>query len=454
MRPWAADADGHAVPSGLGVRGNVITLSVEHTAPGISYPVEVDPTTLQPPPSGTHFATLGLSTESDAAFMGSWDSDFNAKPPPVAPYVEPYSLAGMEPFYDYMIGVGNGSFGAAHIVRVGVSWDTMKSCSYNANGTVNDGTTDPGLGGNPCAGLDWFLYKVYLEALYRGVAVYPVISISTAYQQGDGTPTDAAYITWVGNLINHVDPPGTSSPSVRLWGAWNEPDAGPSSVPASTAAGYWYDAQRALLNNGCLGLTSNFCFPTLAGEFAYLAGGPRYASEYISALGSKSGGVSVLGSPSVWSYHAYNEITFGAPTSTTNFVQQLQQAGYGGARVWMTEGGVKLSEPNGGITQFFQTDGNSAAAESAAYNDINNFENIRLDPQVDAALYYAMDEGDNTFDSQLLESEREARDAGRVNANNQATPYPRPAYCALVYWAFSSCTNLGNNYASTDPHVP
>ncbi len=122
-------------------------------------------------------------------------------------------------------------------------------------------------------------------------------------------------------------------PAVRLWGAWNEPDGGKTSLRAAQAGELWRIAHSVMVKLRCN------C-TMVAGEFAEF--GP-YVSNYKKFM------VKHHLKPRVWGLHDYRDLVPGSSSEPAKYENRdarefakLTSTRLGKPRIWLSEQGVEL----------------------------------------------------------------------------------------------------------------
>ncbi len=201
-------------------------------------------------------------------------------------------------------------------------------------------------------------------------------------------------------------------PAVTLWGAWNEPDGGKTSLPAAQAGKLWQVAHSAMANLHC-GCTM------VAGEFAEF--GP-YVSRYKEFM------VKHRLKPRVWGLHDYRDLVAGSSSALTKDENRdakefakLTSTGLGKPRIWLSEQGVELDngfEPT-------PLKGNPESQRISAEDFLRLASVSRRVELVDYYMYGApgpsgehpRPEDEAVFDSALVNDKSE----------------PSPAYCVVAF---------------------
>jgi hypothetical protein len=201
-------------------------------------------------------------------------------------------------------------------------------------------------------------------------------------------------------------------PAVRLWGAWNEPDGGKTSLSVAQAGKLWQVAHSVMVELHC-GCTM------VAGEFAEF--GP-YVSRYKEFM------VKHHLKPRVWGLHDYRDLVPGSSSGLAKYENRdarefakLTSAGLGKPRIWLSEQGVELD--NGSTPTPLK--GNPESQRISAEDFLRLASVSRRVELVDYYMYGApgpngehpRPENEAVFDSALVNDKSE----------------PSPAYCVVAF---------------------
>jgi hypothetical protein len=253
------------------------------------------------------------------------------------------------------------------------------------------------------------------------------------------SPSRTRYREGVSGLIRNDLP-------VKLWGAWNEPDATPYlSGELHRAAEYWQIAQYvAAHHRSCAGCK------IIAGEFAFKGGFNKGTfSQYRNAIVEphKLCGFCSRARPSVWGFHDYHDVVYRTGQSLADaFFQITGSSRSGKARLWISEAAVELQ--SGGKNRLPLVAGTKAEQKEKQEEAATEFEHLHRPSRVDRIYYDAYraptegtvlhneaEEEPPPWDSGLLEAEPEGDGRPpRAESHGEA----RPAYCRLAF-ANHSC---------------
>lgn len=315
--PTATDARGGSVPASLSVAGNTVTMSVSPgltTAFPVMTAVTVSAASDQASAARPQDLRYGLSDQRAAAFGPSFDQRLLEGPLRirVARLVLPYEavLASTE------------------------KREEKEKAEKKLELTQSEALTE-------------WLRKVQ-EVNARGAHLQPYI---TLWSKGclDRTackaPPIKSYRRAVQALISHHMKAAAGLPAVKIWGAWNEPDGGKTSLHPAEAGELWRVAHSVMVNLHC-GCTM------VAGEFAEF--GP-YVSNYKEFM------VTHHLKPRVWGLHDYRDLVPGSSRAglrpggrATNELEKyenheakefakLTSTRLGKPRIWLSEQGVELN---------------------------------------------------------------------------------------------------------------
>ena len=201
-------------------------------------------------------------------------------------------------------------------------------------------------------------------------------------------------------------------PAVMLWGAWNEPDGGKTSLSAAQAGKLWQVAHSAMVNLHC-GCTM------VAGEFAEF--GP-YVSRYKAFM------VKHRLKPRVWGLHDYRDLVPGSSSELTKDENsdaeefaKLTSTGLGKPRIWLSEQGVELD--NG-----FEPTPLKGDPESQRISAEDFLRLASVSRRVELVDYYMYGAPARSGAHPRPESEA-VFDSALVNDKSE----PSPAYCVVAF---------------------
>jgi hypothetical protein len=382
--PTATDASGNDVPASLSFAGSTITVSVS-PAPTTAFPIEVAATVAAPSNRASaarpRDLRYGLSDQRATAFGPAFDRRLLEGPLHVriARLVLPYEavLASTE------------------------KREEREKAEKKLEFTQSEALT-------------MWLRKVQ-EVNANGEHLQPYI---TLWSKGclDRTacraPPIKRYREAVRALIKEHMNAAAGLPAVRLWGAWNEPDGGKSSLSAARAGELWQVANSVMveLHCGCA---------MVAGEFAEF--GP-YVSRYKEFM------VKHRLKPRVWGLHDYRDLVPGSSHALAKYENRdaeefakLTSTGLGKPRIWLSEQGVELD--NG-----FEPTPLKGNAESQRISAEDFLRLASVSRRVELVDYYMY--GAPGPSGEHPRPEREAVfDSALVNDNSE----PSPAYCVVAF---------------------
>ena len=382
--PTAADARGSNVPASLSVAGSTLTVSVS-PVPTTVFPVMVA-TTVAAPSNRAGAARpqdlrYGLSDQRAAAFGPAFDRRLLEGPLRV------------------------------RVARLVLPYEAVLASTEKREEREK---AEKKLGLTQGEALTIWLRKVQ-EVNADGEHLQPYI---TLWSKGclDRTacraPPIKRYREAVRTLIKDHMKATAGLPAVRLWGAWNEPDGGKSSLSASRAGKLWLLAHSVMVELHC-GCTM------VAGEFAEF--GP-YVSRYKEFM------VKHHLRPRVWGLHDYRDLVPGSSDELAKYENRdaeefakLTSTGLGKPRIWLSEQGVELD--NG----FRPTslDGNPESQRVSA-EDFLRLGSVSR--RVELVDYYMYGAPDPSAEHPRPESEA-VFDSALVNDNSE----PSPAYCVVAF---------------------
>jgi hypothetical protein len=382
--PTAADARGSSVPTSLSVVGSTITMNVS-PAPTTVFPVMTAATVAaasnQASAARPQDLRYGLSDQRAAAFGPSFDQRLLEGPlhVRVARLVLPYEA----------------------VLESTEKQEEQEKAEKKLEYTQSEALTR-------------WLQKVQ-EVNATGEHLQPYI---TLWSKGclDRTACQApplkSYGEAVRALIKDHMKAAAGLPAVKLWGAWNEPDGGKTSLHAAQAGELWQVAHSVMVNLHC-GCTM------VAGEFAEF--GP-YVSYYKKFM------VTHHLRPRVWGLHDYHDLVPGSSSELAKYENRdakefakLTNTRLGKPRIWLSEQGVELD--NGFKPTALK--GNPESQRISAEDFLRLAGASRRVELVDYYMYGAPEpdgehprpENEAVFDSALLNEKSE----------------PSPAYCVVAY---------------------
>jgi len=382
--PTATDASGGRVPVSLSVAGNTITVSVSPT-PTTVFPVMVAATVAAPSNRASaarpQDLLYGLADQRAAAFGPAFDRRLLEGPLHVriARLVLPYEA----------------------VLESTEKREEQEKAEKRLEFTQSEALTT-------------WLRKVQ-EVNANGEHLQPYITLwskGCLDRTGCRAPPIERYREAVRALIKDHMKASAGLPAVRLWGAWNEPDGGKSSLSASRAGRLWQVANSVVVALHC-GCTM------VAGEFAEF--GP-YVARYKEFM------VKHHLKPRVWGLHDYRDLVPGSPDELAKYENRdadefakLTSTGLGKPRIWLSEQGVELD--NG--SRPTPLDGNAESQRISAEDFLRLADVSRRVELVDYYMYGAPNpsaehprpENEAVFDSAL------------VNDNSE----PSPAYCVVAF---------------------
>ena len=383
--PTAADARGSGVPTSLSVVGSAITVSVS-PAPTTVFPVMVAATV--DAPSNRASATrpqdlrYGLSDQRAAVFGPAFDRRLLEGPlhVRVARLVLPYEA---------------------------VLESTEKRREEREKAEKKLGFTQG-------EALTMWLRKVQ-EVNANGEHLQPYI---TLWSKGclDRTacrvPPIKRYREAVRALIKDHMKATAGLPAVKLWGAWNEPDGGKSSLSAAQAGELWQVAHAVMVELHC-GCTM------VAGEFAEFG---SYVSRYKEFM------VKHRLEPRVWGLHDYRDLVPGSSNELAKYENRdaeefakLTSTGLGKPRIWLSEQGVELD--NG-----FKPTPLKSNPESQLISAQDFLRLASVSRRVELVDYYMYGAPEPSGEHPRPESEA-VFDSALVNDNKE----PSLAYCVVAF---------------------
>jgi hypothetical protein len=382
--PTAADAHGGSVPASLSVVGSTIRVSVS-PAPTTVFPIMVAATVAAPSDRASaarpQDLRYGLSDQRAAAFGPDFDRRLLEGPlhVRVARLVLPYEA----------------------VLESTEKQEAREKAEKKLEFTQSEALT-------------MWLRKVG-EVNAGGERLQPYI---TLWSKGclDRTvcraPPIKRYREAVRMLIKDHMKAAAGLPAVTLWGAWNEPDGGKTSLPAAQAGKLWQVAHsvRVELHCGCT---------MVAGEFAEF--GP-YVSRYKEFM------VKHWLKPRVWGLHDYRDLVPGSSNELARDENRdaeefakLTSTGLGKPRIWLSEQGVELD--NG-----FEPTPLKGNPESQRISAEDFLRLARVSRRVELVDYYMYGAPNPSGEHPRPENEA-VFDSGLVNDNSE----PSPAYCVVAF---------------------
>jgi hypothetical protein len=382
--PTAADGRGDSVPASLSVVGSTITVSVS-PAPTTVYPVMVA-------------ATVAAASNRASA----------ARPQDLRYGLSDQRAAAFGPAFDRRLLEGPLNVRVARLV---LPYEAVLESTERREAKAK---AEKKLEFTQSEALTMWLRKVQ-EVNTRGEHLQPYI---TLWSKGCldrricRAPPIKRYRTAVRALIKDHMNAGAGLPAVRLWGAWNEPDGGKSSLSAAQAGELWRVAHSVMVELHC-GCTM------VAGEFSEF--GP-YVSRYKEFM------VKHHLEPRVWGLHDYRDLVPGNELAKyenrdAKEFAKLTSTGLGKPRIWLSEQGVELDngfEPT-------PLDGNPESQRISAEDFLRLASVSRRVELVDYYMYGApgasgehpRPEDEAVFDSAMVNDKGE----------------PSPAYCVVAFTA-------------------
>ncbi len=382
--PTATDASGGRVPASLSVAGDTLTVSVG-PAPTTVFPVMVAAAVAAPSnrASAAHPQDLryGLSDQRAVAF---------------GPALDPRLLEG--PLH-------------VRVARLVLPYEALLASTEKREEREK---AEKRLQFTQSEALTTWLRKVQ-EVNADGEHLQPYITLwsrGCLDRTGCRAPPIKRYRGAVRALIKDHMKASAGLPAVRLWGAWNEPDGGKSSLSASRAGRLWQVANSVVVALHC-GCTM------VAGEFAEF--GP-YVARYKEFM------VKHHLKPRVWGLHDYRDLVPGSSGELARYENRdaeefakLTSTGLGKPRIWLSEQGVELD--NG----FRPTplDGN---AESQRFSAEDFLRLAGVSRRVELVDYYMYGAPYPSAEHPRPENEA-VFDSALVNDNSE----PSPAYCVVAF---------------------
>ncbi len=206
---------------------------------------------------------------------------------------------------------------------------------------------------------------------------------------------------------------------VKLWGAWNEPDLGPTPLHSMKAAELWKVA-HSVVTHHCGGCTM------VAGEFSVYNKG--YMERYKRFM------VEHHFRPRVWGLHDYQDlVAVPAPEKPEEALKasyvnsgakgyaKLTSTGLGKPRIWLSEQGVELDNS----INTTRLKGNSELQRVSAEDFLRL---ASTSTRIELVNYYMYHSPEPSAEH-LHPEEEEVFDSGLLNEKGE----PRPAYCVLAY---------------------
>jgi streptogramin lyase len=374
--PTVIDAAGRTVPAALSVEGDTITLTIS-PEPEASYPITAEVATTAP----TDLVSIardpveyGLSDPKETVFeklnAGLTKAPLNIK---VARDVVPYN-----------------------------AWQTTP-------------------------------YKEDLLKWLKAVGEHKELKAYITLEAPKGALTAPSYSEYkrdvselIKELMNGKEAEGI--PPVKLWGAWNEPDA-PGSIlvdDAPVAAELWKiaDAVGGELHCGC---------KIAAGEFYEFDG---YVSSYINTIlhDSSYGGTK----PADWGFHDYYDLEnlqrhteeHKGNVDIEKFLKKIKGGLLGTPKIWISETGVVIQ--NGGAETKLETSAKYAKLQIAAANDVLKL--AEGHSRIELVNYYLYEGPESKYEKETNKPHAfdSALVAGEGIVDKHHKLKHREAYCVLV----------------------
>lgn len=326
--PWAHDATGAAVPTGLSAGDRSLTIFVRHRQPGTVYPIT----------AAQRIVTAQSTMRATIAVMAAAAPDVNrAAQSPLPPRpAEPASTAsgyfqfnGFTGLADSFCG-NNGKCPASSVatifannflgvkmVRAIVPWDVF---------------TNPAESGDLARFRAWYLWALTVPGHY--------INVSFQADPADVTaPSFTQYVSGVAAMLGAPD-----FPEISVVSSWNEPNEnGPLGQPPPTPT----QATQYLAADAYICALAKHC-SVIAGDFYDVNGDPDISS-YFAELGRQY----PTFTPTLWGFHGWRDVrtyeqngdrSAGALKYVDGLVQYFTA---GSSTLWDTEVGAPYTQKCG-----------------------------------------------------------------------------------------------------------